>query len=157
MPRSKPSLVAFNLGEMGGHTLARLDIENYGRGAEIMENIIPLIQGGMEKSPGTDFIGVSSASDSDGITLLRPFIFRQSETYALEMTDRQMRFFYRGEALVEVGATQAIMSAWSDDSGAQSSGGGPPPSGGTGTTNSAGGGFSAGGGRLFGLDIEGFF
>lgn len=153
MARTKPSLIAFNRGEVGAHTLARIDLENYERGAEIVENIIPLIQGGMEKAPGTDFVKVANASGADGRVLLRPFIFSQTENYLLEMSENEMLFLFRGEGALVANAPSGVIGTWSDESGGVSTGGAPPPPGGNtqntggggGSTGTGGGGFTGGG------------
>jgi hypothetical protein len=128
MAKSKSQVVAFNAGELGKEALARVDLENYPRGAEIMENIVPLRQGGMTKMPGTEFIGETYGTSA---AYLRPFVFSESQRFALEMTDRAVRIVFEGE-YVAVENANAVFSTWSDESGTTSAGGGAAPDGGTG-------------------------
>lgn len=141
MAKSKSEVVAFNAGELGKETLARVDLENYPRGAEIMENIFPLRQGGMTKAPGTIYVGETPSS---AIALLRPFIFSENQRFAMEMSNGKVRLIYQG-AYVAIGGAAATVGAWSDESAVTSSGGGAPLSGGTaGPPGSGGGGVDPG-------------
>lgn len=128
MAKSKSEVVAFNAGELGKEALARVDIENYPRGAEIMENIFPLRQGGMTKMPGTRYVG---STPSNGAALLRPFIFSESQRFAMEFSNDKIRLIFEGAYVTVVGAA-ATIGAWSDESSVSSGGGDPPPDGGTG-------------------------
>lgn len=128
MAKSKSEVVAFNAGELGKEALARIDLENYPRGAEIMENIFPLRQGGMTKMAGTQFVGQTFGDDE---AYLRPFVVSEEQRLALEMTDRAVRLIFEGE-YVTVENANAVFGTWTDESGATSTGGGAPPSGGTG-------------------------
>ena len=128
MAKSKSEVVAFNAGELGKEALARVDIENYPRGAEIMENIFPLRQGGMTKMAGTVHVG---STPSNAAALLRPFIFSEEQRFAMEFSDLKIRLIFEGAYVTVVGAA-ATIGAWSDESSVSSSGGGAPPDGGTG-------------------------
>lgn len=144
MAKSKSEVVAFNAGELGKEALARVDIENYPRGAEIMENIFPLRQGGMTKMPGT--IHVASTPD-DAQAWLRPWIFSESVSFALEITADTIRFVTNG-GLVTLEGAAATVGGWTDESAVAPTGGGAPPDGGTGDVD--GGDFGGGGGGGFG-------
>lgn len=128
MAKSKSEVVAFNAGELGKEALARVDIENYPRGSEIMENIFPLRQGGMTKMPGTVHVG---STPSNGVALLRPFIFSETQRFALELSENKMRLIFEG-AYVTVAGAAATIGTWTDESTVTSSGGDAPPDGGTG-------------------------
>ena len=91
-----------------------------------MENILPLVQGGMTKMPGTIYVATCP-----GEAELRPFIFSESVKFALEFSDNLMRIVSDG-GLVSLAGAAATVGSWSDESGAISSGGGSAPSGGTG-------------------------
>ena len=128
MAKSKSQVVAFNAGELGKEALARVDIENYPRGSEIMENIFPLRQGGMTRMPGTVYVG---STPSNGAALLRPFIFSETQRFAMEFSALKVRLIYEG-AYVEVVGAAATIGTWTDVSTVTSAGGDPPPDGGTG-------------------------
>lgn len=122
----KNEVVAFNAGELGAEALARTDLQNYPRGAETMENIFPLVQGGMTKMPGTIYVAACL-----GEAALRPFIFSESVKFALEFSDSLVRIVSDG-GLVTLAGAVATVGSWTDESGTISSGGGSAPSGGTG-------------------------
>lgn len=83
MPKSRNEIVAFNVGELDAKALARVDLETYERGAAIMENCWPLVQGGLAKMPGTQYL-VTTRSGNDA--RLRPFVFNESISFALELS-----------------------------------------------------------------------
>ena len=128
MTKAKNQIVAFNVGELGAEALARTDLETYSRGAAIMENWLPLVQGGMTKFPGTKHL---ESTPSNGVALLRPFIFNEEQRFALELSDAKMRLYFEDGLVTLVGAT-ATIGTWSDQSTTIPSGGGSPPDGGTG-------------------------
>ncbi|WP_370372521.1 hypothetical protein [Henriciella pelagia] len=152
MTKVRPQYIAFNQGELDSDALVRVDLETYHRGAEIMENILPLVQGGMEKVPGTQFIGeitnVGTLLDADGgsildangdsiesaaasLGILRPFVFSEVDRLVLEITEGQIRFI-SGTGYVQVTAPSISLGGWTDESAAPSTGGGAAPGGGTG-------------------------
>lgn len=128
MASAKPQLIAFNAGEFGAEALSRVDLQNYPRGAEVMENIIPLVQGGMSKAPGTQYI---ASTPSDGEAYLRPFIFSETQRFSLELSENKLRFIFE-DGLVTLTGAAATLGAWSDESGTLPSGGGAAPGVGTG-------------------------
>lgn len=126
MAKSKSEVVAFNAGELGKEALARVDLQNYPRGAEIMENIFPLVQGGMTKMPGTRFI---ASTPSNGAARLRPFIFSETARFEIELSEQKLRLSYE-DGMVLTPSAAATLGTWTDESAVASSGGGTPPSGG---------------------------
>lgn len=150
MAKSKSEVVAFNAGELGKEALARVDIENYPRGSEIMENILPLRQGGMTKMPGTVHVG---STPSNGVALLRPFIFSETQRFAMEFSENRIRLIFEG-AYVTVAGAAATIGTWTDVSAATSSGGDPPPDGGTAGPPGDGTGGGVDPGYDFGFDFD---
>ena len=57
----KLAIVNFNGGEYSPKIDARSDTEKYVSGCRKLENMIPLIFGGVEKRPGTEFISTNAA------------------------------------------------------------------------------------------------
>ena len=55
------AIVNFNGGEFTAKIDARSDTEKYAGGCRTLENMIPLIFGGAEKRPGTEFISTNGA------------------------------------------------------------------------------------------------
>lgn len=144
----KPQYLAFNAGELDANGLARADLENYPRGAETLENIIPYVQGRMEKAPGTQYIGdvtnesrIQDAAGNDLLdansdeivtpgntdVVLRPFVFDESTKFVLEMVEGRIRII-SGTGYVQTGGAAATLGAWSDESAAPSTGGAAAPS-----------------------------
>lgn len=150
MAKSKSEVVAFNAGELGKEALARVDIDNYPRGSEIMENIFPLRQGGMTKMPGTVHVG---STPSNGVALLRPFIFSETQRFAMEFSQNRIRLIFEG-AYVTVAGAAATIGTWTDVSGATSAGGGTAPSGGTAGPPGDGTGGGVDPGYDFGFDFD---
>lgn len=150
MAKSKSEVVAFNAGELGKEALARVDIDNYPRGSEIMENIFPLRQGGMTKMPGTVHVG---STPSNGVALLRPFIFSETQRFAMEFSQNRIRLIFEG-AYVTVAGAAATIGTWTDVSAATSSGGDPPPDGGTAGPPGDGTGGGVDPGYDFGFDFD---
>jgi hypothetical protein len=126
MAKGKGEVVAFNLGEIGAEALARTDLDVYPRGAETMENIFPLVQGGMTKMPGTEYSGVTPSSAP---ALLSAFVFSETEKLALEWSDNRLRMYSDGSLVVLPGAV-ATVGTFTDESGTVPAGGGTAPSGG---------------------------
>lgn len=147
MAKSKGEVVAFNAGEFGAEALARVDLQNYARGSETMENIFPLVQGGMTKMPGTQFI---TSTPSNGPARLRPFIVSETARFDIELSDNKLRLYFE-DGLVVTAGTNATLGTWTDESAVSSSGGGAPPSGGGGYVapgsygGAYGGGYTGGG------------
>jgi len=123
MARAKPQLVAFNAGEFGAEALARVDLQNYPRGGEIYENVMPLVQGGLMKAPGTQYI---ASTPSDGEAYLRPFIFSNDQRFSIELSENKLRLVFEDGLVTLTGAT-ATLGAWSDESGAADTGGDTAP------------------------------
>lgn len=129
MGKVRPQYLAFNAGEFDSDTLARADLEIYARGAEMMENIMPMVQGGMKKMPGTQFIGdVTELGDP---VLLRPFVFNESDTAVLQLSDLALQFII-DDGYLQTGGSDATIGAWSDQSAAPAAGGAPAPGPGSG-------------------------
>src|SRR6056297_913586 len=149
---TRPQYIALNQGELDSDALVRVDIETYARSCEIMENILPLVQGGMEKVPGTQYLGeitnVGNLLDANGnaildaasdeiesaaasIGILRPFVFSETDRLVLEITEGQIRFI-SGTGYVQVTAPSVSLAGWTDQSGAPDTGGGAAPGPGTG-------------------------
>ncbi len=57
-------IINLNSGEFTAKIDARSDIEKYVSGCRKLENMIPLIFGGVEKRPGTEFITSSAVFDA---------------------------------------------------------------------------------------------
>jgi len=87
----------FNAGELSPLLNARDDLAKYQSGCQIMENMIPLPQGGATKRPGTKYI--AEVKTSSLATRILPFEFSTSQSYILELGNQYMRFFADGAAV----------------------------------------------------------
>ena len=100
------SINNFNAGELSPLLSAREDLQKYQNGASIMENMIPLPQGGAQKRPGTKFI--AEVKTSSLATRLLPFEFSTSQSYIIEAGNQYMRFYTNGAQITAGGGTEDI-------------------------------------------------
>ena len=63
MAKKSPRLNDFRSGEMTPGLGARSDLEAYSKGCILMKNCMPLIEGGMERVPGTYYVKPVKQSD----------------------------------------------------------------------------------------------
>lgn len=81
---------SFTQGQLSPKLRARRDLQQYGSGAEIMQNFIPEVQGPASYRPATRY--VTSTKDDNPATLYR-FQFNDEQSYILEFTDSFIRIF----------------------------------------------------------------
>lgn len=91
MVRSSPARTSFNAGKLGGSMLGRVDWEKYSSGCEVLQNAIPMRQGGVKSRMGTYY--VSEVKTSTDQTWLIPFVFSVDAAYVLEFGDQYIRFY----------------------------------------------------------------
>lgn len=70
----------FSAGELAPVLYTRTDIQQYNNGAKTLKNVIPLVEGGVRKRPGTKFIGEQPNS-----VRLIPFVVNSANTFILEL------------------------------------------------------------------------
>ena len=107
MPKAHPIQNQFNAGEFSPLLYGRSDLEKYRAALKVCENFVPLIQGGVTRTPGTKF--VAEVKYSDRATRLITFQFSTEQAYILEVGDRYIRFFTDHGAVVVSGVV-----AWAD-------------------------------------------
>jgi hypothetical protein len=98
MPRLPTIHTNFTAGELSARLRGRVDIARYQNGADIIENAIPLVQGGLIRRYGLRF--VKPAKNADKRAILVPFVFNNDQAYVLEFGDLYMRIF-KDQAQVE--------------------------------------------------------
>ncbi len=116
-------LVSFNGGEIGKEAMARVDLDVYSTCAEVFENALPLLSGGMIKAPGTI---VSDETPSSNPAIVRPFIYNVDDTLTLEFSSNVIRVDLDG-GTIQVEGAAATVSAPADNTstgGSSVSGGG---------------------------------
>ncbi|TXH47207.1 MAG: hypothetical protein E6Q97_27615 [Desulfurellales bacterium] len=111
-------LVSFNGGEIGKEAMARVDMDVYATCAEIMENVFPLLTGGMIKAPGTI---VCDETPGSGVAIVRPFIYNVDDTLTLEFSDNALRVDLDGGTIQIEGALATVGSPADNGSGGSSS------------------------------------
>lgn len=68
----------FSAGELSPNLYTRTDIQQYGNGAKKLLNVIPLVEGGIRKRPGTFFVNLY-----ENAVRLIPFVVNSDEAYML--------------------------------------------------------------------------
>lgn len=90
MTKVSPIQTNFNGGELSPLMFGRPDVDKYKTGLQTCLNFVPLIQGPLERRPGTGhIISVKTASLS---TLLKEFIFSSTQAYVIEFGNLYARF-----------------------------------------------------------------
>jgi hypothetical protein len=99
-PRTRKSQVQFNKGELSPKLDARVDTEVYQGGCRQLKNFLPMVQGGITKRRGFEYVAQSKYA-----TLSRParvlrFQFSQADAMILEFGHRYIRFYTRANGQV---------------------------------------------------------
>jgi len=115
-------LYAFNRGIISPLALARQDLERTALSAETMTNWIPRNLGSMMLRPGTAYIGATASNNQAKFI---PFVFSQTDTALLEITNVLMRVWVSDALVTRPTVTAAVTdgtfvdnsstnAAWSD-------------------------------------------
>src|SRR4030042_3061743 len=80
-----------NAGELSPILDARSDIQKYGSGCRTLENFIPMVEGGVKRTPGAYF--VMEVKNSAHPTRIKGFSFSTSQAYQIEMGNLYFRFY----------------------------------------------------------------
>ena len=97
-----------NAGELSPLLNAREDLVKYQSGCSVMENLIPIPQGGAEKRPGTKFI--SEVKTSSLKTRLLSFEFSTSKSFPIEAGNQYVRFYTDGARISQTSTTDNLQS-----------------------------------------------
>ncbi len=106
MPKASPLIPSLNAGEFSPRLAARVDFDKYNKGLQLCQNLVPLVQGPVQKRSGSYFV---THSKDDGVVRTLPFQFSTDQAYVLEFGHEYVRFF-SDEAIV-VNLTRNIGSA----------------------------------------------
>ena len=79
---------SFGTGEISPLIGGRTDQARYFNSCHILENFVPLVQGGVRRRGGMAYAGAAKA-----VAYLFPFIFSESDSYVLEFTNNCIRFW----------------------------------------------------------------
>ncbi len=96
MPDTVTTQANFTAGELSPRVRGRTDITRYKNGTQVLENFLPMRQGGIVRRPGFRF--VSEVKDSTKLTRLIPFEFNDEQTYVLEFGEKASASFTIGSA-----------------------------------------------------------
>ena len=89
--KASPLKDAFNAGEFSELTAARVRFEKYQNALRLCENMIPLVQGGVTRRPGTMFVAEVKTIAKQ--TRLIDFEYSITQAYMLEFGDQYIRFY----------------------------------------------------------------
>lgn len=89
--KGRPLINQFNVGEVSGLIDARNDVQKYYGACRRLENMIPLVQGGARRRPGTYYVAVSK--DGTKKSRLFGFHFSTTQAYVTEFGDQHLRFY----------------------------------------------------------------
>jgi hypothetical protein len=99
----------FARGEITPLLYARTDQAAYQAGLRTCRNWIVRKQGGLDNRPGTEFVGLAPT----GTTVrLLPFVFNATQTYALEFSDRLIRFVRQGGYVASGGVPVTVVTPY---------------------------------------------
>lgn len=99
MPKVPQVQTNFSAGELSPKLLGRVEIARYNNGAAILENVIPQVQGGAKRRPGTRYL--YACKHADKRARLIPFVYSQSQAYMLEAGDGYIRVYKADRTRVE--------------------------------------------------------
>lgn len=97
-----PLINNFNGGELSPRLDARSDINKYFSGCRTLEGMIPFVEGGATRVPGTYY--VAEVKHSDKATRVIGFHFSTIQAYVIEIGEYYFRFYYdNGQIVVDAG------------------------------------------------------
>lgn len=105
----------FTAGEISPRMAGRVDVVRYNNGAKALENVIPLIHGGVIGRWGTQY--VASAKSYTTRSRLIPYVFNVDQAYQLEFGHLYMRVYTDDGARVESspGVPYEIATPYTED------------------------------------------
>lgn len=93
MPKTQKIIQSMNAGELSPLMDQRIDQAKYVSGNRTMENFLPLIYGGIERRPGTRYVGTTK---SNGTARLKVFEYNIDTVYLLEFGNQYIRVYEIG-------------------------------------------------------------
>lgn len=105
MARAAPAFSAFTAGEISPRLEGQITLDRYRQGLSDLTNMVVMPHGGVQRRPGTEFLG--EVKNSAIKTRLIPFQFKTSDTYILEFGQETMRV-YRNGLQVLTGSAKTI-------------------------------------------------
>lgn len=105
MPPIHAPLQAFNRGEVGAESLARIDLDRMRLSAETQVNWLPRTLGAMRLRPG---LGYTASIKDHAFAVMIPFIFSATDTALLECTPGYLRPLVSGAPITRASVSTAI-------------------------------------------------
>jgi hypothetical protein len=109
--KANPAITSFNAGLLSPLLGGRPDLEKWQSGLSRCDNLIPRVQGALQRAAGSVFVG--AVKDSAERCWLAPFVFSQADAFVLEFGPGYIRFFrHRGRLVDEEEAVFEIESPY---------------------------------------------
>jgi hypothetical protein len=89
--KATPLVNNLNAGEISPRIDARSDVEKYHTGCRVLENMVPFMEGGASRLPGTYYANEVKVSST--ATRLIPFHFSTVQAYVIEFGNLYIRFY----------------------------------------------------------------
>lgn len=114
MARQTTILASLNGGELTPLLEARTDYGQYNKGLRDCTNGLPLVQGPVDKRPGSRYVAATKYHDKK--SYLKKFVFADDDAFTLEFGDQYIRFFAQRGQVLSGGVPLEIASpyAWQD-------------------------------------------
>ena len=97
--KANPAITSFNAGLLSPLLGGRPDLEKWQSGLVRCDNLIPRVQGALQRAAGSVFVG--AVKDSAQRCWLAPFVFSQADAFVLEFGPGYIRFFRNHGRLVD--------------------------------------------------------
>ncbi len=97
--KANPAITSFNAGLLSPLLGGRPDLEKWQSGLVRCDNLIPRVQGALQRAAGSVFVG--AVKDSAMRCWLAPFVFSQADAFVLEFGPGYIRFFRNRGRLVD--------------------------------------------------------
>lgn len=106
-------LPSFNAGELSPRLWSRTDLDKYASGCRVLENFIVMPYGGINRRPGSMFMG--EVKDSTKKVRLIGFNFSVTTNFILEFGDGYIRFWSNGQQVMVSGSPYEIASPYAQN------------------------------------------
>lgn len=122
MARMRMNKTDFSAGELDPRLDGRYDLEVYAKGCSILENALPMPQGGITKVPGTHYVAEVATSEAGGeerYTRLIPMVIPgasgdiRRRHIVLEFGHETLRFYYDHEQIEDGGSPLELETPFS--------------------------------------------
>jgi len=117
MTKVNQLMVSMQRGEVTPYAHARIDLEDYRHGLKTCQNFLVLPYGGVTRVPGTFDAGPAGDEVTSVEARVMPFIFSQTDAYAIEFSNFKIRFHLStgvvgGGTPYEVAAPYVLADIW---------------------------------------------